>query len=87
MNENVKKPLEKSTNVLEGKRQMVKQKNLHKKEQSVYNNCYDHSRAIKHHEKDNKSLSSRSAAINKIQITHTKNTRNITVRLPENICR
>ena len=47
-NESVKKSLEKSKNVLEEKRKMVKQKILHKKDQQVYNNCYElRSRAIK----------------------------------------
>ena len=47
-NGSVQKSLKKSKNVLEEKRKMVKQKNLHKKDQHVYNNCYElRSRAIK----------------------------------------
>ena len=46
-NESVKKSLEKSKNVLEEKRKMVKQKICMKKDQDVYNNCYElRSRAI-----------------------------------------
>ena len=46
-NESVKKSLEKSKNILEEKRKMVKRKNLHKKDQHVYNNCNElRSRAI-----------------------------------------
>ena len=47
-NESVKKSLEKSKNVLEEKRKMFKQKICIKKDQHVYNNCYElRSRAIK----------------------------------------
>ena len=45
-NESVKKSLEKSKNVLE-KHKNAQAKNLHKKDQHVYNNCYElRSRAI-----------------------------------------
>ena len=47
MNESVQKSLEKSKNVLEEKHKIVKQKISIKKETHVYNNCYNHSRAIK----------------------------------------
>ena len=64
-NENVRS-LEKSNNVPEGKRKMVKQK-IFKKDQHVHNSCYDlRSRAIKNHEKANNSLSYPYAATNKI---------------------
>ena len=47
MNESVKKSLEKSKNVQEQKREIVKQK-ICKKNTHVYNNCYElRSRAIK----------------------------------------
>ena len=39
-NESVKKSLEKTKNVLEEKRKMVKRKTC-KKDQHVYNNCYE----------------------------------------------
>ena len=42
-NESVKKSLEKSKNVLEEKCKKVQAKNLHKKDQHVYNNCYERS--------------------------------------------
>ena len=46
-NRSVKKSLEKSKNVLEEKRKNSQAKNLHKKDQHVYNNCYElRSRAI-----------------------------------------
>ena len=46
--ESEKKSPEKSKNVLEEKRKMVKQKNLNKKDQHIYSNCYElRSRAIK----------------------------------------
>ena len=38
-NENVKKSLEKSKNVLQEQRKNVHSKNLHKKDQHVYINC------------------------------------------------
>ena len=41
MNESVKKSLEKSKNVLEEKRKIVKQKICIKKDTHVYNNCYE----------------------------------------------
>ena len=48
MNESVKKPREKSKNVLEEKRKIVKQNICIKKVTHVYNNCYElRSRAIK----------------------------------------
>ena len=51
MNESVKKSHEKSKNVLEEKRKIVKQKICTKKDQHVYNNCYEFcSRAIKNNE-------------------------------------
>ena len=40
-NESVKKSLEKSKNVLEEKRKTGQAKNLHKKDQHAYNNCYE----------------------------------------------
>ena len=48
-NESVKNLLEKSQNVLEDKQaQNGQAKNLNKKEQHVYNDCYElHSKAIK----------------------------------------
>ena len=47
MNEIVKKSLEKSQNVLEEKRKIVKRKICIKKDTHVYNNCYElRSRAI-----------------------------------------
>ena len=47
-NESVKESLEKSKKVLEEKRKMVKRKICIKKDQHVYNNCYElRSRAIK----------------------------------------
>ena len=47
-NESVKKSLDKSKNVLEEKRKNGQAKNLHKKDQHVYINCYEiRSRAIK----------------------------------------
>ena len=47
-NESVRKSPEKSKNVLEEKRKMVKQKICIKKDRHVYNNCYElRSRAIK----------------------------------------
>ena len=47
MNESVKKLLEKSKNVLEEKRKIVKRKICIKKDIHVYNNCYElRSRAI-----------------------------------------
>ena len=46
--ESVKKSLEKSKNVLGEMRKNGRAKNLHKKDQHVYNNCYKlRSRAIK----------------------------------------
>ena len=49
--ESVKKSLENLKNVLEEKRKKGQAKNLHKKDQHVYNNCYElRSRAIKHNE-------------------------------------
>ena len=48
MNENVKKSLEKSKNVLEEKRKIVKRKICIKKDTQVYKNCYElRSRATK----------------------------------------
>ena len=50
-NESVKKSLKQSKNVLEQKRKNSQAKNLHKKDQHVYNNCYElRSKAIKHAE-------------------------------------
>ena len=47
-NESVRKSLEKSKNVLEEKRKNGQSKKFTKKDQHVYNNCYElHSRAIK----------------------------------------
>ena len=61
-NESVKKPLEKSKNVLEEKRKIVKQKIFIKKDQHVYINCYElRSREI-NQEKTNNRLSYRFAA-------------------------
>ena len=40
-NKSVKKSLEKSKNVLEEKRKNGQAKKLHKKDQHVYNNCYE----------------------------------------------
>ena len=40
-NESVKKSPEKSKNALEEKRKNCQAKNLHKKDQHVYNNCYE----------------------------------------------
>ena len=48
INESVKKSLEKSKNVLEEKRKIVKRQICIKKDKHVYNNCYElRSRAIK----------------------------------------
>ena len=48
MNNESVKPLDKSKNVLEEKRKMIKQKVCTKKNKNVYNNCYElRSRAIK----------------------------------------
>ena len=47
-NKSLKKSLAKSKNVLEEKLKNGRAKNLHKKDQHVYNNCYEfRSRAIK----------------------------------------
>ena len=46
-NENVKESPERSKNVLEEKRKNGQTENLHKKDQHLYNNCYElRSRAI-----------------------------------------
>ena len=56
-NESVKKSIEKSKDVPEEKRKMVKQNICIKIDQNVYNNCYEfRSRAIKNQEKTKKSL-------------------------------
>ena len=48
-NESEKKSLEKSKNVLEEKRKIIKRKNCIRKDTHVYNNCYElRSRSINH---------------------------------------
>ena len=73
MNERVKKSLEKSKNLLEEKRKIVKQKICIKKDTHDYNNCYElHSRAINYIQNFMSNFNKKKELIKKVKIVSDK---------------